>query len=290
MDDGSEDRTPQIIDDLSRHNNMIISLHKENGGVSSARNYGLDNAHGDYVIFVDSDDYLLPDFCEKMLYSLKVHTADVVCGRINGLTYSNEYTKKSEVLDSEDLRVKFDQLYKNWFFHNVVGKIYLMKYAQNCRFREELRVGEDLLFNFDYFHFVKRSVTMDYYGYQYLTNYQSAVHKYRTDDYFTQKILRDRSISFTKAELGMAVTPISINEVFYNNVADIIVVCITYEGLDTIRELANILLDDNMFQGVAEAKAVNGIKRKIITMLMQKNCIIVMYCLGRLNWWRHKLW
>ena len=56
VDDGSPDKCPQICDDLARTDRRIKVIHKENGGLSSARNVGLDKATGEYITFVDSDD------------------------------------------------------------------------------------------------------------------------------------------------------------------------------------------------------------------------------------------
>ena len=64
IDDGSTDNSPQICDSLAEKDNRITVIHQPNGGVSSARNIGLDNTHGDYITFVDSDDYIEPNMIE----------------------------------------------------------------------------------------------------------------------------------------------------------------------------------------------------------------------------------
>lgn len=64
IDDGSTDNSPQICDSLAEKDNRIAVIHQPNGGVSSARNIGLDNTHGDYITFVDSDDYIAPNMIE----------------------------------------------------------------------------------------------------------------------------------------------------------------------------------------------------------------------------------
>ena len=67
VDDGSTDGTGELCDRLSGEDGRIRVFHKENGGSSSARNLGLDNASGEYIGFVDSDDYIEPDMYEKLL-------------------------------------------------------------------------------------------------------------------------------------------------------------------------------------------------------------------------------
>ena len=61
VDDGSPDNSPKICDEYARKDNRIIVIHKENGGVSSARNAGLDIAKGKYIGFVDPDDYIVSE-------------------------------------------------------------------------------------------------------------------------------------------------------------------------------------------------------------------------------------
>ena len=67
VDDGSPDNSSQILDKLANEDSRIKVIHKQNAGVSAARNSGLDVATGDYVVFVDGDDYLAPDYVDYML-------------------------------------------------------------------------------------------------------------------------------------------------------------------------------------------------------------------------------
>ena len=81
IDDGSKDRSAQICGDYAIRDTRIRVFHKENGGVSSARNVGLDNAHGEYVIFSDSDDYYCMDDCLEQLYNVaRNNHLDIVRG------------------------------------------------------------------------------------------------------------------------------------------------------------------------------------------------------------------
>lgn len=77
VDDGSKDQCGKICDDYAKADNRIVVIHKENGGLSDARNAGLDVASGDFIMFVDSDDYIAPDCVETLLGCLKEHDADV---------------------------------------------------------------------------------------------------------------------------------------------------------------------------------------------------------------------
>lgn len=67
IDDGSPDNCPQICDEYARQDDRIRVFHKSNGGLSDARNYGLDRMKGDYVSFIDSDDYVGPDYLKTLM-------------------------------------------------------------------------------------------------------------------------------------------------------------------------------------------------------------------------------
>ena len=82
VDDGSTDSAPQIIEDYKkRYPDKIKTYHKENGGEFTTRNYGLERATGEYVTFVDSDDYVENTWAEKLYNTAKEYDADIaVCG------------------------------------------------------------------------------------------------------------------------------------------------------------------------------------------------------------------
>ena len=98
VDDGSTDDTPEILDALAEKNKIIRVIHKENAGVSVARNAGIDAATGDYIVFVDGDDYLAPGFLEYMV-SMAQKTGAEFCLSKNCFTRKNESQSKNEKLD-----------------------------------------------------------------------------------------------------------------------------------------------------------------------------------------------
>lgn len=81
VDDGSTDSAPQIIDEYEkRYPNKVKAFHKENGGEFTTRNYGLERAKGEYITFVDTDDYVEKDWAEKLYNAAKENEADfAVC-------------------------------------------------------------------------------------------------------------------------------------------------------------------------------------------------------------------
>ena len=81
VDDGSTDGSEEICDSYAERDGRISVIHKENGGLASARNAGIDLAHGEYIGFVDSDDFIEPFMYEKLLKALLKHSCEIaVCG------------------------------------------------------------------------------------------------------------------------------------------------------------------------------------------------------------------
>ena len=85
VDDGSPDETPAIIDRIAAQDKRIIPIHQQNTGVSAARNVGIKNSKGEYLVFVDGDDYIAPDFVEYMLKLIQV-TGGEMCLSLNCFT------------------------------------------------------------------------------------------------------------------------------------------------------------------------------------------------------------
>jgi glycosyltransferase involved in cell wall biosynthesis len=92
VDDGSKDDTARLLDELAKTDDRLIVIHKENGGVSAARNSGLETAIGEYILFVDGDDQLLPNACELLYAKAVSENAEIVV---------SDYMRKNEATSEE---------------------------------------------------------------------------------------------------------------------------------------------------------------------------------------------
>lgn len=148
VDDGSPDNCPAMCDDWAAKDSRIRVIHKENGGFSSARNAGLDTATGDYIQFVDSDDWILPDMTAALVSCAIKENADVVrCGYYehvdgdmqanctNSRTYCPEYNK-----------LVIDIMNDGLMSGAVWNKLYKRSVLDGIRFRPGY--SEDILFNY----------------------------------------------------------------------------------------------------------------------------------------------
>ncbi len=138
VDDGSPDGCGAICDRYKEKDSRIIVIHKENGGLSSARNAGLDICTGEYISFVDSDDYIEPDMIEVMVRAMIETGADIsICGIFDEyLSKENSIrlsSKKKEIFSKEEI-IKMQLTNKESF--SVCNKVYRREIWIEVRFSE----------------------------------------------------------------------------------------------------------------------------------------------------------
>lgn len=155
INDGSTDNSGQICQEYEKQDDRIIYIEKENSGVSDTRNAGMNRMTGPYVTFVDSDDWLEPNYVKFLYEKLIEHQADIVVGNYTSFNESNSvfyfhtsadyyekvYDNKSVIpclYDAKELLKS--ALIVPW------GKIYKKEIIANFRFPID-RIGEDALFN-----------------------------------------------------------------------------------------------------------------------------------------------
>lgn len=149
VDDGSPDNCCQLCDDWAKRDSRIKVIHKENGGVSSARNVALDAANGDYVGFVDGDDYIEPVMYEKLLSCAMANNADiVVCNNSNETEDAEQLSLafyKENVFCEENVVLEFIRSIE---FDSTSTCNKLFRKEITSRFDKEIIIGEDYLFNY----------------------------------------------------------------------------------------------------------------------------------------------
>lgn len=95
VDDESPDNCGDICDEYSKLDNRVKVIHKKNGGLSDARNKGIEIAQGEFLLFVDSDDFIEHDAVEKLLACARENRLDVVCGNAYRIKFKDSYSSKS---------------------------------------------------------------------------------------------------------------------------------------------------------------------------------------------------
>lgn len=150
VDDGSPDNCPSICDEWAKKDSRILVIHKDNGGVSSARNAGLDVATGVYIGFVDSDDWIDNDMYQFLMDCLSNNNCNVCRCEFYYEDIDNGTTTEadgSEVVLTGSAVV--NQLKNQGYLEGVLwNKLYRKDVIGKVRFREDISAGEDLLFNY----------------------------------------------------------------------------------------------------------------------------------------------
>lgn len=152
VDDGSKDNTVEIVKSFETRFSVVKLIQKVNGGVSSARNEGIRQATGEYIIFCDSDDEMKPQMC-KRLYETLLHTdADLgICGyeEKSIIDVREIIPSSSESPRLEKIQNCFDELFYGFFLNQPWNKIFRRKRIDSF-FDESLQNGEDIKFVLEY--------------------------------------------------------------------------------------------------------------------------------------------
>lgn len=148
VDDGSPDGCPNICDEYSDNDSRIRTIHKTMGGVSSARNCGLDNAKGEWILFVDADDMIVPNALEVLINMQAKYNADVVCFDASMIDANGKFVKhlKTSEPSVSDYLTFTIELFSNKHEYSIWSKLYRRSYIDSHRFINGLRLGEDVLF------------------------------------------------------------------------------------------------------------------------------------------------
>ena len=179
VNDGSTDNSERLvvtfIDTCKAKNFRLIS--KTNGGISSARNVGIEEASGDWLTFVDADDWVERDFLKSMLASVENTNADFC---ISGyFKYFEDTGKKQACYSPENNCCTRDIAIEKIYYNAPISRMYSRTICMRngVRFDERLHVGEDCAFNFDYLCYARTCVMINERQYIYRINLNSITHR-----------------------------------------------------------------------------------------------------------------
>ena len=188
IDDGTPDNGGAVCDDYAERYECIRAFHKENGGAASARNYGIDRAAGEYLIFIDGDDTIEPDTLARIESAMLDRPADLL---IFGMSF--DYYKKQNVPErTEKLSVRHHGLYPKEFYlshfralfddnalSSACNKVFSTRILREngLRSREDMTLYEDLEFVLRYFAHVESFFCMSQALYHYRIDAANFGHK-----------------------------------------------------------------------------------------------------------------
>lgn len=249
VDDGSIDDSWNVINRIAKEDNRIIPIHKENGGVSSARMLGLANANGEWIGFVDGDDEIEEDMYEVLINNAFECNADIShCGYkmiFNDGRITSFYDTKVKKIQDNTTGV-IDLLEGDLIEPGLWNKLYKKSLFEDIELDTNIKINEDLLLNYYLFKNSQLSIFEDLTKYHYL--------------------IRDNSASRSKLNDYKIYDPIRVKEVILNDADDEYKSIAQKVFLRTLIYVYNSLI-------INEGDFVND-KKKIRKMIFSNRC----YC------------
>lgn len=199
VNDGSTDNSLSICKEFANKDNRIILINKGNEGASSARNVGLELSTGNYIGFVDSDDYISGNMYEVLISTIIKHNADIVeCGYYRVAENNNiiKKTLNNEVI-SNNYKCNYDYIRNVNSYHMNCNKLYKREIIKNSRF-SDFKYDEDFLFNLHAYNACNKKVNIDECLYFYVNNPKSAMNKPFSKENFDRIKAVETAIDFYK--------------------------------------------------------------------------------------------
>lgn len=278
IDDGSTDNSGLICDEFSNHDNRFKAFHKANGGVSNARNIGLDNVIGKYITFVDADDEIHDDFLLNLYNCIESTGAEIVVGSyIKFWDYKKDkqivkYPNSNKVFKFENVLDTFVGIQKNTgIFGCCCSKIFKKSLINDIRFDSQLRLAEDFDFylkiydKIDLIYFDDKSY---YYYRQEADNSSGLVNDYSID-YLSQLKINLRYKKFLiKYDTYQSNNKLIIDETINNYFFFSLFYCSINELNNRVNELYEIKENENInLHG-------KGFKQKILIGLFNRKQVL----------------
>lgn len=178
VDDGSTDKSGEICDQYALKDSRIKVIHEENAGLGEARNRGLRIASGDYICFVDSDDWIEEDYCKELVKAAERTNSDIaICGYNecfkDGKTPKVKYDDCFTTTGKEILHYTMTANSKYWFNISVWNKLYKREIISGLWFKS--RVYEDIMYNAGSMYRANKIAYINQCLYNYRTNREGSI-------------------------------------------------------------------------------------------------------------------
>lgn len=215
VDDGSKDNSASICDEYSKKYSNVRVVHKENGGLGFARNTGIDNCQGEYLLFIDSDDYVANNYVETMFENLFSTHSDACMSGYTAIDGEVKHEVKNGLAGNEFSNIEIINKIipmmcgRDKYGISVQMSACMVMYKRSIIQENKIRffserefISEDLLFNINYLSHCKKVVCTDITGYYYRYNPTSLTHVYLKERFDKQKVMTIKVIKETE-KLGI---------------------------------------------------------------------------------------
>lgn len=276
VNDGSTDSSADIVRELMTKDKRIHLINQDNKGPSAARNRGLDESRGKYILFVDSDDFLADEALTHFRTLLIKGNYDTVMFNFkrfneNNISYNNKSLFKNGYIYNHENK---DDIYKILVttsrLNHPVAKYYSAKIIKErkIRFDENIFVGEDRVFNMEYFYFSNSGIYYDLYFYNYRYNPDSLTKTFNMSKFVDLKQTHSVSMDYIKKY------NLNLNQDIVNK-ANNLTINILFQLVSKAVNLVNIkeiseIIDDPLFSKLIKKSNGGGIKIRIKLLILKK--------------------
>lgn len=291
VDDGSKDNSIEVCRELSKFDSRVKVFQKENGGAASARNLGLEKCKGDYVCFLDSDDFFENNYLKVLLE--KIQQADLVICSMKILRTEGEESKdirkfgREGIISQKDFYLMYEERDFEGVFSSCCNKIY-KKQLITEKFKN-LLIGEDKFFNYDYLKNCANILVTNEIGYNYVyyTNPSSVTKLYKDGKF--ENILEKYNKELCEANLIFGEDNIVENKKYLNRILlrDLtsIMVGLLFSAKDK-KEIKNIItswVNNETIKNATKSYAYFGFEEKIIFKLIKLRFVGLIMLLCRMK-------
>ncbi|MFE4238720.1 glycosyltransferase family 2 protein [Peribacillus butanolivorans] len=288
VNDGSTDNSGSICEDFAEKDCRVKAIHQKNSGPSVARNTGIKAARGDYIQFVDSDDYIESSMTKKLMEAMNENVQLVICG-YKSINNNNVFTgghipSIEGVYQIYQFLQSFGELYKNNFINSPWNKLYVTHIIKhfNIRFIDNLNMGEDLLFNLDYIKNSNSICIIKDKLYNYLSNDNSLTESYKKDFFENQQMLFQKVREFlledkNYTENNKYYIESSYTEMIINCFGNLFHKKSNLNSKSRRNLIYNIVNDDCLRKKIVYFKN-SSIQTRFIGLLIKYKSIIGIYC------------
>ncbi len=214
IDDGSTDGSGTICNTLAHKDRRIIVKHIDNSGVSNARNVGLNISKGDYIGFVDPDDFIVSEMYEKMMDKIKENNYDIVC--CNNY-YGTTDNYKINIPLKKDLNMN-DLEYQEFclkYGGQVWNRLYKRSLIKKIRFSSEIFVLEDLLFNLEISNQQLQAYYINEPYYYYYINMNGALRRKTSKNIISSFYAQEEIIKIVEKNKLSCLNTLKLNYIFF---------------------------------------------------------------------------
>lgn len=190
IDDGSPDHCGTICDDYAAKDSRVKVIHQKNSGVSAARNAGLAIAQGEYIGFVDPDDYIIPGAYEDLICAVEKKQAQIGIFGFSFCTETGEPLEDSKVpVGVYDRTALISSIYgmPNHLHGSMCNKVFAKAILSGLKFDEQVAIGEDWLLLYECYLRTERAVAVDFCGYTVRNRSSSATRKVTAQLYINKQ-------------------------------------------------------------------------------------------------------